>query len=202
MRSGSCALGAMVLLAGMLLAAPVLAGDLNPPPGAPASTMKTLDQIPPTWDRMLPADDGPLVNNVPDPCNSSRFKCVLGGAAVLDKETGLVWDKSPDSSPQWANAQGFCFQRTVGGRRGWRLPTVEELASLTDPNASKPALPAGHPFTNIQSWNYWSATTYAPDTTQAWVVWFDYYSFAPEAKPKTEYIYVWCVRGGRGVDGQ
>ena len=40
---------------------------------------------------------------------------------------------------------------TVGGTKGWRLPSVAELASLVDPANSNPALPTGHPFSNVQS---------------------------------------------------
>ncbi len=76
-----------------------------------------LEQIPPVWSQDLPA--------------AERFVLVLGGAAVLDKETGLVWEQAPNSDQaSWLAAQPFCNDRTVGNRKGWRLPTVQELASL------------------------------------------------------------------------
>lgn len=158
MKLGGMVVGAMLWLAMVVFAAPVLAGDLNPP-GPPASTMTPLDRLTPMWDRKLPANDGPLVNGVPDPCNSSRFKCVLDNQAALDRETGLVWEKSPGPGlSAWPESLYACANKFLGGRYGWRLPTIEELASLLDPFAGLPALPAGHPFTNIQNNPYFSAT--------------------------------------------
>jgi hypothetical protein len=62
---------------------------------------------------------------------------------------------------------------TLGNRLGWRLPTVNELASLVDPSRSDPALPAGHPFNDVQlSDHYWSATTDSRDLDNRWVVGF------------------------------
>ena len=44
--------------------------------------------IPPIPDKTktLPSNDGQ-----PDGCDSRRFECVMGGEAVLDNQTGLVW---------------------------------------------------------------------------------------------------------------
>ena len=136
--------------------------------------------------------------------NSGRFKVLddFADAAVLDKETGLVWDQSPDTTTQnWFSALVHCYQREVGGRKGWRLPTIEELASLVDPNnpGGDPDLPPGHPFSNVQSSTYWSATTVAISTSLAWhVIFID--GFVGNVG-KSSAFHVWCVRGGQGIDG-
>jgi uncharacterized protein DUF1566 len=181
----------------VMLAAPILAGDLNPP-SAPTSTMKTLDEISGSWHRILPVAD--------------RFKLVMpttanpAGEAVLDKETGLVWEKSPDTTLQvWMDALSSCLNATVGGRMGWRLPTVEELASLRALHGSSyPLLPTGHPFINVQSTQfpyYWAASSFAAFGSGQWVVGFGSGIPVTVDKGGTGTNYVWCVRGGRGLDG-
>jgi hypothetical protein len=149
-----------------------------------------LDNMPTTtWTQKLPA--------------AERFELVLDGAAVLDKETGLVWEKSPSSQAKnWDAAVGLCYILELGGRKGWRLPTIEQLASLVDTSQSSPALPAGHPFTGVlQGWPlYWSATTAAYDKTLALMVVFD--TGYVGLYEKDYNFYSWCVRGGQGYDGQ
>ena len=76
---------------GLFLPGLIGAGDLQPPGPPTTGTMKTMDQIPPTWSQILPS--------------SERFELVLGGEAVLDKETGLVWAK--DANIGGGNDVGF-----------------------------------------------------------------------------------------------
>jgi hypothetical protein len=88
--------------------------------------------------------------------------------AVLDSETGLVWQRSPDVTLRnWYQANEFCNRDAIiGERMGWRLPTVQELTSLLGGplNANgRPVLPAGHPFgitdqSNGDAAEFWSAT--------------------------------------------
>ena len=93
---------------------------------------------------------------------SSRFVSVFGGSGTLDKETGLVWQTDQDSLQRgWIIAREVCMNRNIGGRKGWRLPAFNELTSLLDPAVTNPALPAGHPFTNVQNTVYWSSSTSA-----------------------------------------
>jgi len=68
---------------------------------------------------------------------------------VLDKETGLVWERSPATDRKsLGGAIVYSTTRVVSHRKGWRLPAIEELLSLVDPGASNPTLPPGHPFVN------------------------------------------------------
>jgi hypothetical protein len=139
------------------------------------------------WDQVLPAED--------------RFEILMAftNEAVLDKETGLVWERAPQATTHtWSNARFQCAGRTTGGRKGWRLPSVHELASLVDPANTNPALPAGHPFTNVQSTRYWSATTIAGNALDAWFV--DFFNGNMNDNDKVFTLLAWCVRGGMNAD--
>lgn len=91
----------------------VRAGDLEPP-GPPAPTMKSLNAIAPNWSLSLDSTDG-----APDGCSSSRFKCAMRGVAVLDMETGLVWERVPNNerfAASWLEAVDVCVGYMVGNR--------------------------------------------------------------------------------------
>ena len=67
---------------------------------------------------------------------------------VWDKETGLVWERSPSTTQRaWDPAIVYSFTTAIGGRLGWRLPAIEELLSLSDPSQTSPeaAVPPSFP---------------------------------------------------------
>lgn len=137
------------------------------------------------------------------PNAGTRFKVLteFGGQAVLDKETGLVWEQSPATTTyEWHDARVQCANRTTGGRKGWRLPSVHELNSLIDPTLGPPgpALSVGHPFLNVQTNIYWSATTVAGFPDVAW--WINTFVGEVFAEHKAFRHYAWCVRGGANAD--
>ncbi len=77
--------------------------------------------------------------------------------AVLDKETQLVWQRQTASPQTWYVAMEGCLLASIGGRDGWRLPSMSELSSLVGPSG---VLPAGHPFTGLLvNAHYWSSTS-------------------------------------------
>src|SRR5687767_5947264 len=92
----------------------------------------------PSWDQTLPA--------------AQRFILLanMNQEAVLDRETGLVWQKTPIAN---VNSRGSavtaCQQVKTGARQGWRLPRVDELMTLADVSNTDPSaahFPPGHPF--------------------------------------------------------
>jgi hypothetical protein len=124
---------------------------------------------------------------------------------VTDNKSGLVWLKNAncfvgfkdwstamDLAKRLKNGQCDLRDRSVAGQ--WRLPSKEEWETLIDKSARDPALPAGYPFTGIQSSDYWSSTSDASGTSYAWVVNLGYDSVY--LYPKTHDNYVWPVRGG------
>jgi hypothetical protein len=175
----------------------------------------------PSWDQQLVA--------------STRFVVLLnwadavhpaGGAAVLDRETGLVWEQSPSTTliDARAGARAHCNVLVTGGRVGWRLPKIQELQSLKDPSVTDPtgegnilALPAGNPFANVKSQftvppageivsaYYWTDNVVDGFPNDTWAVSFDA-SFSASHAGLTfatgGQTFVWCVRGGQGVDIQ
>jgi hypothetical protein len=146
----------------------------------------------PSWDQQLPASTRFVVLS-----NWVDANFPSGGAAVLDRETGLVWERSPQTDPfTWSAARTVCNNSATGGRRAWRLPWLHELGTLVDPKHGFPGpfLPAGHPFTNVQNAVYFSATADAEHSDIAGAADFSdgeagLFAF------KTSKFNVWCVRG-------
>lgn len=178
----------------VLVSAAAVAGDLEPP-APPGPTMKTLNEMPPTWSQILDSTDGDPVTG----CNSSRFKCVMGGEAVLDLETGLVWERVPSETtfnvPQ---AQEHCELATTGGRGGWRLPRIQDLRSLLDYSSAPFTLPQGIPFNVGANTVFWSGTwkwqilrVAQLNITDGSTLWQD---------DDNNFYGAWCVRGGQPQD--
>jgi uncharacterized protein DUF1566/cohesin domain-containing protein/PEP-CTERM motif-containing protein len=141
----------------------------------------------PSWDQQIPA--------------AQRFIVLANwnNAAVLDRETGLVWERNPTGSALWLAAFTACRGHTTGNRLGWRLPSEEELSSLLDGTTLD--LPAGHPFQGvITGIDFWTASTVegsAPPAIEAWEVIPGFgVTFATKSNNS---LHVWCVRGGSGV---
>ena len=193
------------LLAGVLsvyvvsaMAGVVSGGQLDPP-GVPGSTMLGLDELPPAWHQILQADDGQG-----DGCDSTRFECVMGGVAVLDRETGLVWQRAvaPDATTYGGELISGCDQLELGGRYGWRLPSINEIRSLADTSADH--LPDGHPFTGVLTPGadtFWTSTVIATPGALVQIAVFN--ADAPGAflfPQETESHRHWCVRGGSEAD--
>ncbi len=161
------------------------------------------------WDRKLDSTNGVNTTGL-EGCNSDRFKCIFEGTAVVDMETGLVWERFPAiefGNSSWGQAIADCATREVGGRKGWSLPMREQLASLVDRtgtgvdlNGFDLKLPDGNPFV-VWSGGYYSATEDAEDPTQLWGVRFTDGAIVnyPKSYPNS---HVWCARGGQVYDGQ
>jgi hypothetical protein len=148
----------------------------------------------PSWDQTLPA--------------ATRFVVLANFAsqAVLDRETGLVWERAP-STQHFLNApppgvfggtyaEEHCEFSSVGGRKGWRVPSIVELASLMDPTQTQPALPVGHPFTINYFDPFWSATPYYKVADTYRIAYFQ--MGVTGATSANASLPVWCVRGGAG----
>jgi hypothetical protein len=126
-----------------------------------ASTTVTQAGALPAWDKKI---TGP-----------GRFKVLksFNDGAVLDKETGLVWEKTASLAGNWRNTLRFCALRNTGGRMGWRVPALEELLTL-----------------------FWTANEEEGDPTLVVTVSLDVFTLSGAAKTASRKVL--CVRGGRG----
>jgi hypothetical protein len=169
------------------------------------STGTDLRGVTQNWDKVLPSETGAGCPNW-----STRFTCVMNNAAVRDNETGLVWTHPLLSVLPWHHAKLECANLAVGNRKGWRLPSVTELASLIDmSNPSEPKLPANRPFIYQQkpgAYAYWTSTpvkailTDAGTTASVYIVFFQNGNVSYADQDYSQ-AHVWCVRGGQPEAG-
>ena len=146
----------------------------------------------PAWDQKIPA--------------ASRFVILSdwNKEAVLDRETGLVWQRTAKYFADLRTAFNGCANAETGGRMGWRMPRYEELASLIDPAQTavvgKARLPAGHPFTGIDTYRVFLTSEHESLSTYYTTFRMDY-GRIDDTEPdfRNTSGYVLCVRGGAGT---
>ena len=112
-----------------------------------------------------------------------------------DPKTGLEWQYESPGEMTWHAALEYADSLILDGKNDWRLPSVSELETLLDRGVLyyelRPIMREDVPFRDTLS--YWSATTFADHTNNAWIVMFDgayvlsYY--------KSNAYHVRCVRG-------
>lgn len=128
---------------------------------------------------------------------AARFVIAFAGA-VLDQQTGLVWEEAPDATPRtWTDATRHCVGKTVGGTIGWRLPSMVELKSVQDPSMAPPFVPAGI-FTDVQSTTYWSVSMSAK--VPIGVSFVHFVDDRVSGGDTSHTFPAWCVRGGMNTE--
>gem|GEM_PF-432072 len=112
-----------------------------------------------------------------------------------DPKTGLEWQHESAGEMTWYEALEYAQSLSLGDKDDWRIPTALELETLLDRSALydtlRPVMREEVPFRDALS--YWSSTTFAEHTNNAWIVMFDgayilsYY--------KSNHYHVRCIRG-------
>ncbi len=130
-------------------------------------------------------------------CGVLSASCIRSSdETVTCSESKLMWqdDKSAKTiQKNWSGAIEHCASLTFAGYSDWRLPNKNELLSIVD--NSKYNLAINSAFKNTTSHYYWSSTTYAGTTNNAWYV--DFYYGHTNNYYKYDSKYVRCVRAGQ-----
>ncbi|MDX1959455.1 MAG: DUF1566 domain-containing protein, partial [Leptospiraceae bacterium] len=121
-------------------------------------------------------DDGATQNGV------ARSYTDNGNGTVTDNSTGLLWQKcsrgqNNDSTcsgtattTNWTDAGNYCSSLSLGGKT-WKLPTSMEFETLPSYGVYNPSINTTF-FPNTSGNYYWSSTTFTPNTSKAWGVYF------------------------------
>lgn len=131
----------------------------------------------------------------------NRFE--VEGEAVIDHLTNLCWRQTADVAGRnvtWSDALISAAQLNKGTKEEmlWRLPNINELESLVDCSMHSPALPAGHPFSDVRE-GYWSSTTSMFEPDWAWALYLNKGAIGVGQK-KGEHFSVWAVCDATSFD--
>jgi serine/threonine-protein kinase len=128
-------------------------------------------------------------------------RSINGDGVVIDHATGLMWYQSgSDDSMSWGKAKKWVRSlnsRGYAGHHDWRLPTLEEAASLLQFDKNDSDLYIDPIFSNMQRWIWTgdkkgSKAAWFVDFYDGSVIWPSfYYGF---------YVYDVCVRPVRSVE--
>ena len=114
-----------------------------------------------------------------------------GNGTITDRATGLMWQKSgADNYINYEQAQAYVEKLNrdrFAGYSDWRLPTVEELASLLEPSEMNGDLYIDPIFDKTQKY-CWTSDRYG--SSGAWFVYFSYGSILWDILKLNRYVRV------------
>jgi hypothetical protein len=125
--------------------------------------------------------------------NAQSYDTASLAGVVIDLITGLQWQQAIDEkSYSWMDASAYCGNLTLSGG-GWRLPKRIELVSLVDYTNPNPVIdPNSFPQTPAE--HFWTSSSYAGDTMNAWTVNFQFSDGITEKADTSKAFRVRCVR--------
>ncbi|MCI5159007.1 MAG: DUF1566 domain-containing protein [Candidatus Electrothrix sp. AUS1_2] len=111
-----------------------------------------------------------------------------GDGTITDSKTGLMWKKCLEGvagdTCNNGSPSAFTWQQALqrpgtvnsgegfAGYTDWRLPNVRELISIVEEQCYKPAINLKR-FPNTPVSSLWSASLYAPNASEAWIIAFE-----------------------------
>lgn len=123
----------------------------------------------------------------------SQDDYIIGLLTTTDNITKLEWQRTPDDLfISWDNAWNHCANLSLDGHDDWRLPIINELLSIVDYGSTSALLIEQAAFNNTEPNFYWSASSDASDSADAWGIVFDSGGATPGVKRVDGYVR--CVR--------
>ena len=108
-------------------------------------------------------------------------QCVDNGdGTVTDNGTGLMWQKETAGPMDWDTAMSYAPSLSLGGHSGWWLPSKDELLGLYHSQCKS--------LMEVVSSGYWSSTTNANNTNNAWHVIFNNGNVNNNNKSNSSYV--------------
>ena len=125
-----------------------------------------------------------------------------GDGTILDKNTGLIWMKDANISTMplpYDGARQYLQDMNSGKRPNfgfsdWRLPTINEMETLVEKTRFYPALPVGHPFSNVQNHLYWSTSRGRDVVDYLWIMDLASGEMVMDYLSSCSYKFLWPVR--------